>query len=179
MQQSSSPDLPPAGVLVAALLVADVQAALGRDSAMVRRCLTQLSGLLATGPAGHRPAVDAPRSAPAATGGLANWQVTAITAHVEAHYHRSIGIAELAALANLSEGHFCRSFKAHFGRTPHRYVVARRVAHAQRLMVTTHESLSLIAFGCGFTDQAHLTRIFRRDVGDTPSAWRSRSRPVN
>ncbi len=52
----------------------------------------------------------------------------------------------------------------------------RRVAMAQRLMLGTSEQLSRIALSCGMSDQSHLTRWFRRIVGETPAAWR-RARP--
>jgi AraC family transcriptional regulator len=46
---------------------------------------------------------------------------------------------------------------------------------AQRLMLTTQEPLSQIALACGMADQAHLSKLFRRGVGETPGAWRRRS----
>jgi AraC-like DNA-binding protein len=39
-------------------------------------------------------------------------------------------------------------------------------------MLTTDASLSDIASRCGFADQAHLCKHFRRSVGHTPAAWR-------
>lgn len=36
----------------------------------------------------------------------------------------------------------------------------------------TNESLVAIAMECGFSDQAHLTKLFRRVVGVSPGAWR-------
>ncbi|WP_457354340.1 helix-turn-helix domain-containing protein [Sphingomonas sp. UYP23] len=44
--------------------------------------------------------------------------------------------------------------------------------HAQMLMLHTDDTLSHIACACGLTDQAHLTRLFRRMVGETPLVWR-------
>jgi AraC-like DNA-binding protein len=45
-------------------------------------------------------------------------------------------------------------------------------------MLRTDDALSEIACICGLTDQAHLTRLFRRVVGNTPRAWRNRWRPL-
>jgi len=39
-------------------------------------------------------------------------------------------------------------------------------------MLTTREPLSAIALSCGLRDQSHFTTVFRRIVGETPSAWR-------
>jgi AraC family transcriptional regulator len=86
----------------------------------------------------------------------------------------------LADVVNLSPSHFCRGFKRSVGITVHRYVMQRRVEKAQQLMLTTAEALSGIALSCGMSDQSHLTRWFRRVVGETPAAWRrARYEPSN
>jgi len=51
-------------------------------------------------------------------------------AHVEEHLAGDLRLAELAAVACLSEDHFLRAFKAAVGCTPHRYVLDRRIARA-------------------------------------------------
>ena len=81
---------------------------------------------------------------------------------------------DLAAHLCLSYTHFGRSFRVSFGLSPHRYVMHRRIELAQTLMLTTPADLSEIALTCGMSDQSHLTRVFRRIVGDTPRAWRRR-----
>ncbi len=105
-------------------------------------------------------------------GGLAPWQVRKVTAHVEAHLDRPIRNEELAAVARLNGSHFCRAFRNSLGEPPHEYVIRRRVERAQGLMLSTEASLSDIALDCGLADQSHLTRLFRRLVGESPSAWR-------
>jgi AraC family transcriptional regulator len=67
--------------------------------------------------------------------------------------------------------HFCRAFKESFGTTPHMQIIRLRLELAQRLMLTTAEPLSQIALACGLADQAHLSKLFRREVGETPRSW--------
>ena len=50
--------------------------------------------------------------------------------------------------------------------------VRRRVELAAQYMLTTDVALSEIALRCGFTDQAHLCKHFRRTMGQTPAALR-------
>jgi AraC family transcriptional regulator len=107
-----------------------------------------------------------------ARGGLLAWQTRRIVAHVEADLSRRITIHELAGLVGLSASHFCRVFKSTFGLAPREYVLRRRIAAAQELMLTTSEPLSAIAVNCGMCDQSHLTRSFHRFVGETPHSWR-------
>lgn len=120
----------------------------------------------------HAILAERPKHEPPVTGGLAGWQAGKVTDHIERHLGRNITVDELAGVASLSTGHFCRAFKVTIGEAPHAYVIRQRVRRAQLMMLKTTDSLSEIAFACGLTDQAHLTRLFKRHVGTTPLVWR-------
>lgn len=105
-------------------------------------------------------------------GGLAPWQVRRVSDHIDQHLSGTIPVETLARVAQLSSGHFCRAFKISVGETAHNFVIRQRVRRAQTLMLTTNDNLSQIACACGLTDQAHLTRLFRRFTGKTPLTWR-------
>lgn len=105
-------------------------------------------------------------------GGLSPWQVRKVLCHIEGHLDRTIRNEDLAALVRLNPSHFGRAFRNSFGEPPHEYVIRRRVERAQGLMLSTEASLSDIALDCGLADQSHLTRLFRRIVGESPRAWR-------
>lgn len=105
-------------------------------------------------------------------GGLAPWQVRKVAIYVDAHLDRTIRNEDLAALVRLNPSHFGRAFRNSFGEPPHEYVIRRRVERAQGLMLSSAASLSDIALDCGLADQSHLTRLFRRVVGESPRAWR-------
>lgn len=105
-------------------------------------------------------------------GGLAPWQIRKVTAYVESRIDRPIRNDELAAIARLNPSHFGRAFRNSIGEPPHEYVIRRRVERAQGLMLSTDAPLSEIALNCGLADQSHLTRLFRRIVGESPRTWR-------
>jgi AraC family transcriptional regulator len=105
-------------------------------------------------------------------GGLSPWQIRKVTSHVETHLDSTIRNEDLAAIAGLNPSHFGRAFRNSFGEPPHEYVIRRRVERAQGLMLSTAASLGEIALDCGLADQSHLTRLFRRFVGESPRAWR-------
>lgn len=109
---------------------------------------------------------------PIARGGLAPWQARIVKTHVDTHLDGNLQTKELARLVQLSPFHFCRVFRASFGHSPHAYVTRRRIEHAQGLILATNLTLGQIALDCGFTDQAHFTRIFRRLCGESPGEWR-------
>lgn len=161
----------------AATLFAHARAAIGHDVETARACLYQLEALLAdAGLATPVQEPPAPVHSVAVRGGLQPWQVRRVMAHVEANLGRPIPIAELATLTKLSCGYFSLAFKVSFGDSPHTFIMRKRVERAQNLMISTSDSLSEIACDCGLVDQAHLTRLFRKFVGDTPLAWRRKWR---
>ena len=105
-------------------------------------------------------------------GRLLEWQRRKVRDYIEGHITGPIPVADLCALLQWSNAHFSRSFKRTFGETPHSFVMRRRVELAARHMLATDAPLSDIALRCGFVDQAHLCKIYRRTVGQTPAAWR-------
>jgi AraC-like DNA-binding protein len=114
----------------------------------------------------------APREAPDGRGRLLAWQARKVCDYIDTHITGPVLVADLCALVQRSEAHFSRSFRGTFGHPPHAFVIRRRVELAAKYMLKTDESLSDIAFGCGFVDQAHLCKHFRAITGETPAAWR-------
>jgi AraC family transcriptional regulator len=103
---------------------------------------------------------------------LLAWQARKVLDYIDRHITSRVPVADLCALVLRSEAHFSRSFKNTFGCSPHAFVVRRRVALAAKYMLQTDMSLSDIALGCGFADQAHLSKQFRVVTEATPAAWR-------
>jgi len=104
--------------------------------------------------------------------GLGDWQANRVTAYIDLHIAETIRIEELAAQVKLSAGHFARAFAIRFSLSPYAFIMKRRVEHAQHLMTVSDAHLSAIASDCGLADQAHLTRLFKRFEGKTPTQWR-------
>lgn len=117
---------------------------------------------------------EAASKADAGSGELASWQVQRLRVHIDRHLSETIHVKDLSGIVRRSTAHFCRTFKRTFGQTPHAYITARRLEYARRLMLESEEQLSVIALSCGFTDQAHLSKLFRQHTGETPGAWRRR-----
>jgi AraC family transcriptional regulator len=107
---------------------------------------------------------------------LLAWQARKVLDYIDRHITSRVHVADLCALVWRSEAHFSRSFRGTFGCSPHAFVVRRRVELAAKHMLQTDLSLSDIALGCGFADQAHLCNHFRVLTGETPAAWRRAKR---
>ena len=107
--------------------------------------------------------------------GLAAWQTKRIVTYIEANLGSKIAIRQMADLVALSESRFSRAFKQSLGSSPMAYVRLRRVERATLMMTFTSEPLMVIALACGFTDQPHFNKYFRRVVGMSPGLWRRMS----
>ncbi|OQP84077.1 hypothetical protein BTR14_20725 [Rhizobium rhizosphaerae] len=83
-------------------------------------------------------------------------------------------LARLAAMSGLSRFQFLRAFAAATGLTPHAYLVQRRLMKARRLLARG-EPPATTAIACGFADQSHMTRLFRRAYGFTPARFAAAS----
>lgn len=106
------------------------------------------------------------------TQGLKTERLGQVRDYVQASLEQPFNLSNLAEVAGLSLSLFSRSFKAATGQSPHQYVLSQRVQKARELLAFSHLSIAEIAATCGFYDQAHLTRIFKKQLGTTPGAYR-------
>jgi AraC-like DNA-binding protein len=81
-----------------------------------------------------------------------------------------IDLDALAREANLSRFHTLRLFKRHFGLPPHAYHLCMRLGVAQRSLRSGLKPAD-VAAQCGFVDQSHLTRHFKRLYRVTPAEY--------
>nr|WP_246589604.1 AraC family transcriptional regulator [Marinobacterium ramblicola] len=105
-------------------------------------------------------------------GGLAPVQRKRVVDYIEAHLDRAIQLADLAAVAGLSEYHFARMFRQSLGIPPHQYLTNRRIERAKQLLLTTSLPLTEIALRCGFNSSSHFSNRFRQQTGVAPSKIR-------
>ena len=119
-------------------------------------------------------------AAPAsAHGAFAPWQRRKVERYFKESLTEPLRAQELAKRVSLSVSHFYRAFKRTFGETPHAHMLRLRLTMAQDLMLSTNDPLSQIALACGFADQSHLSKQFRRRLGQTPSVWRRQHASVS
>jgi AraC family transcriptional regulator len=163
----ASPIEPPRLSMVLSELLDAAADAFDVDQEQSRALLRQARALLHSCAARHGLAERAP-----AQPALAAWQAKRIARHIDENLDQALPLGELAGVVGLSTSHFSRAFKGTFGQPPHAFIIGRRVSRACGEMLEGHEPLSQIALSCGFADQAHLARIFRRQMGSAPSAWR-------
>jgi len=103
---------------------------------------------------------------------LSETAIRTLCDYIEEHLCTQITLENLAALVHLSPFHFARCFKASMGLTPHQYVIARRMALAKRLVLTTTLNVAEIAWSIGYENISHFRRLFVLHTGVTPGAIR-------
>jgi AraC-like DNA-binding protein len=94
--------------------------------------------------------------------------------YIAAHALERIGLAEIAAQADLSPWHFARAFQRRFGLPPHRFQLWMRIDRARHLLAAGMPG-ALVAQLTGFADQSHFVRCFKKMVRTTPRRYRAAS----
>jgi AraC family transcriptional activator FtrA len=83
-------------------------------------------------------------------------------------------VAELAAMAAMSERSFMRHFRAATGMSPASWLISARVDRARELLEGSALSIDAIAAECGFGSAITLRHHFRHKLGISPGAYRER-----
>jgi AraC family transcriptional regulator len=92
--------------------------------------------------------------------------------YADANRDMPLRLKDWAAQLGMSPFRFARAFKAAAGIAPHQYLLRERARHAHRLVAETALPLSEIALASGFSNQAHMTRLFTKMFGQAPGAVR-------
>jgi AraC family transcriptional regulator len=114
-------------------------------------------------------------SAPPPTfcGGLPARRLKDVLEYIEENLAQPIALRDLAQLAGVSARHFQRAFRQTVGTPPHAYVLSRRIAAAQHLLIDQPAlTVEQIAERIGFSSASHLASAFRRHIGCSPQAFR-------
>jgi AraC-like DNA-binding protein len=128
-----------------------------------------------------RPRLDALANAPLFAQrpdprGLPPRLVRHIQEYIDTHLYEPLNNKDLAIKVGFSSSHFVRAFHRAVGAPPHEYVMQRRVARAQDLLLETDSRLVDIALVTGFSDQSHFCRRFHQLTGLPPRAFRMQYR---
>lgn len=83
-----------------------------------------------------------------------------------------VAVADLALAAGVSAVHLRTLFRRATGQSPHRYVQARRVALACRLLRHDAAPVAAVARAVGVSEPRVFHRLFRQLTGTTPQRWR-------
>lgn len=101
-----------------------------------------------------------------------------MVAHVESSYMRSITVAELADMIGRSRSHVLKLFHNHMGVSAKNYIINRQLKQACELLLSTTRSIAEVGQAVGISDPYHFSKLFRRHLKVSPSAFRLSHGPV-
>jgi len=119
-------------------------------------------------PSGWRPAARVPS--------LDARRLKRVLEFMEARLGQNLTLKDLAREACLSPFHFSRLFHEAIGRSPHQYLIERRIRAAQAMLLNGQSSIAEVALDIGFGSQANFSRAFRKVTGLTPREYREANR---
>lgn len=92
---------------------------------------------------------------------------------IDSHFAEALDLADISSEASFSKFHFIRLFKTIYGKTPHQYVIARRIERSKELLdigETVSNTCSLV----GFESITSFTGLFKRQVGMSPAKYQQK-----
>ncbi|MGG1366138.1 AraC family transcriptional regulator [Priestia megaterium] len=97
-------------------------------------------------------------------------EITTICSYLEDNYTNKITLDELSQLIGWSKYRLLRSFTKQKGISPYSYLETIRINQAKKLLEQGKKPID-VSFLTGFSDQSHLTRFFKSQVGLTPKQY--------
>ncbi|MGJ7511486.1 helix-turn-helix domain-containing protein [Variovorax sp. GT1P44] len=104
---------------------------------------------------------------------LSDREIRRLEDYVDAHLHHSITLEDMAQALGMGVWTLNRHLRRTLNASAYAFVVERRIQRARHLLRVGDLSLKEIAAAVGFSDQAHMTRMFRAKLGMTPGQYRS------
>lgn len=87
------------------------------------------------------------------------------------HLTEELSLEKVAGAMSVSPIHFHNTFKTFVGKTLRNYIEEQRIKKAINLLLTTNNSLTQIAFECGFSSQSYFSFVFKRRMKKTPREY--------
>ena len=99
-------------------------------------------------------------------------KINKVANYVREHFRRPLRIKEVADITGFSEAHFSRFFKRYTGSRFNDYVNVIRIEEATLLLLKTDDTISGIAYSCGFNTPHYFSAVFKRYKGKRPGELR-------
>lgn len=93
---------------------------------------------------------------------------------IDEYYDTPLDLSEIAQQAGFSRFHFIRLFRKVYNKTPHQYLIQKRIEQARYLLVSSELSITEICFAVGFQSLGSFSTLFDKYTGDSPSIYRNK-----
>lgn len=91
-------------------------------------------------------------------------------------YDLPLNLDQISSQACFSRYHFLRLFRQAFNKTPHQYLVERRIEKAKELLGSRDLRVTDVCFEVGFQSLGSFSSLFHKSVGHAPVTYREKSR---
>ena len=106
------------------------------------------------------------------SGGLSGYKLRRVKDFIRENLDADLGLADISAVAELSQFHFARAFRKSTGLTPQQFLMQQRIERAKELLSKDDLPIVEISLRTGFKNQSHFTSLFRKFTNLTPKGWR-------
>ncbi len=107
---------------------------------------------------------------------LRDFYIHEAVTYMEQNYQRDLTVEEVADVCKLNRSYFSKLFKESMGCPPQEFLIRMRLSKAAELMKTSRNSIGNIAIACGYPNQLHFSRAFKKRYGVSPREWRNQHR---
>ena len=126
----------------------------------------------------QRLLVEIVRSAPAKPGSTGKppaqpHKLHKVLIYLHHHYREPVTLRDVAEQAALSPNYFSECFRAATGETYQRYLQTLRLRFAKSLLAASPLPVTDVCYASGFQTLSHFERAFKREFGQSPTAWRA------
>jgi AraC family transcriptional regulator len=94
--------------------------------------------------------------------------------YLQAYYNQNVSLDEVSRVACLSKNHLIRNFRHFFKRTPHQFIIEKRMIEAQRLLSQTDDRVTEISLSVGFENVSSFNKVFKQRTGLSPQQFRKK-----
>lgn len=110
-------------------------------------------------------------------GQLQDFYIQEAVTYMEKHYNNDrLTVEEVADVCRLNRSYFSRLFREKMGCPPQEFLIRLRLSKAAEMMTASRASIGSIAAMCGYANQLHFSRAFRKHYGISPREWRKKER---
>ena len=95
---------------------------------------------------------------------------------IENDLSADLTLSTLAKQQNVSPSYLSTLFKRETGKTLSSFIREKRIEYASSLLSSTHLQVQTVALHCGIMDVQYFSKLFKRQMGTTPKAYREMAR---
>lgn len=106
---------------------------------------------------------------------LRDFYIQEAVTYMEQNYQRDLTVEELAEVCKLNRSYFSKLFRENMGCPPQEFLIRMRLVKATELMKTSNASIGEISAQCGYPNQLHFSKAFKKRYGVSPREWRNQN----